>query len=94
MWQCVGDLVRVQDRGYLDLKAGHYRYIGIAIHVCPCFDMKCAKGEKRDIIISHSHLVSTLYRITVITFEICRVISDGTPVTDAGECVQTEIPGA
>ena len=52
MWQCVGDLVCVQDGGYLDLKAGHGRYIGIAIYVCFCeaqkaatevpyFDMKC-----------------------------------------------------
>ena len=36
MWQCVGDLVCVQDCGYIDLKAGHGRYIGIAIHVCFC----------------------------------------------------------
>ena len=26
----------VEDRGYLDLKAGHCRYVGIAIHVCFC----------------------------------------------------------
>ena len=36
MWQCVGDLVCVQDCGYLDLEAGHRRYIGTTIHGCFC----------------------------------------------------------